>query len=64
MEEEGMQTTPNKLISIGKPLDIPKSFLDDLDKLIKAAYKNNNDIKEKIAKIVTTYKIDKERVGK
>lgn len=64
MEEEGMQTTPNKLISIGKPLDIPKSFLNDLDKLIKAAYKNNNDIKEKIAKIVTTYKIDKERVGK
>ena len=48
MEEEGMQTTPNKLISIGKPLDIPKSFLNDLDKLIKAAYKNNNDIKEKI----------------
>lgn len=64
MEEEGMQTTPNKLISIGKPLDIPKSFLNDLDKLIKASYKNNNDIKEKIAKIVTTYKIDKERVGK
>ena len=64
MEEEGMQTTPNKLNSIGKPLDIPKSFLNDLDKLIKAAYKNNNDIKEKIAKIVTTYKIDKERVGK
>lgn len=64
MEEEGMQTTPNKLISIGKPLDIPKSFLNDLDKLIKAAYKNNNDIKEKVAKIVTTYKIDKERVGK
>ena len=64
MEEEGMQTTPNKLISIGKPLDIPKSFLNDLDKLIKSAYKNNNDIKEKVAKIVTTYKIDKERVGK
>ena len=35
-----------------------------VDKLIKSAYKNNNDIKEKAAKIVTTYKIDKERVGK
>jgi len=64
MEEEGMQTTPNKLISIGKPLDIPKSFLDDLDELIKAAYKNSDDIKDRVAKIVTTYKVDKERVGK
>lgn len=64
MEEEGMQTTPNKLISIGKPLDIPKSFLDDLDELIKAAYKNSDDIKDRVAKIVTTNKVDKERVGK
>ena len=64
MEEEGMQTTPNKLISIGKPLDIPNSFLDDLDDLIKAAYKNSDDIKDRVAKIVTTYKVDKERVGK
>ena len=64
MEEEGMKTTPNKLISIGKPLDIPKSFLDDLDELIKAAYKNSDDIKDRVAKIVTTYKVDKERVGK
>ena len=64
MEEEGMKTTPNKLISIGKPLEIPKTFLDELDELIKAAYKNSNDIKDRVAKIVTTYKIDKERVGK
>jgi membrane peptidoglycan carboxypeptidase len=45
-------------------LDIPKSFLDDLDELIKAAYKNSDDIKDRVAKIVTTYKVDKERVGK
>lgn len=64
MDEEGMKKTPNKLISIGQPLDIPKSFLKDLDKLIASAYKNKNDIKDKVAKIVTTYKVDKERVGK
>ena len=64
MEEEGLEKTPNKLISIGKPLDIPESFLNDLDELIMYAYENNDDIKEKVAKIVTTYKIDKERVGK
>lgn len=64
MEEEGLKETPNKLISIGKPLDIPKSFLKDLDKLIESAYKNKDDIKDKVAKIVTTYTVDKERIGK
>lgn len=64
MEEEGMQTTPNKLISIGKPLNIPESFLNDLDNLIKSAYNNDDEIKDKVAKIVTTYKVDKERIGK
>ena len=64
MEEEGLERTPNKLISIGKPLDIPETFLDDLDELIKAAYTNGDDIKDKVAKIVTTYTVDKERVGK
>ena len=64
MDEEGMKETPNKLIHIGKPIRISSTFLDDLDELIKAAYKNNEDIKDKVAKIVTTYTIDKERVGK
>lgn len=64
MEEEGLKETPNRLISIGKPLDIPKTFLKDLDKLIEASYENKDDIKEKVARIVTTYTIDKERKGK
>ena len=64
MDEEGMKETPNKLIHIGKPIRISKTFMDDLDALIKAAYKNGDDIKDKVAKIVTTYTIDKERVGK
>ena len=64
MEEEGLKKTPNKLISIGMPLEIPKSFLNDLDELIKVAYENKEDIKDKVAKIVTTYTVDKERIGK
>lgn len=64
MDEEGLQETPNKLIHIGKPIKISKTFMEDLDGLIKAAYKNKDDIKDKVAKIVTTYTIDKERVGK
>ena len=34
-------------------------FFKKLDKLITASYKNNNDIKEKVATIVDTYTIDK-----
>lgn len=64
MDEEGLQETPNKLIHIGKPIKISKTFMEDLDQLIKAAYKNKDDIKDKVAKIVTTYTVDKERVGK
>ena len=64
MDEEGLQETPNKLIHIGKPIKISKTFMEDLDELIKAAYKNKDDIKDKVAKIVTTYTVDKERVGK
>ena len=64
MEEEGLKETPNKTIYIGKPLRIPATFMKDLDNLIKAAYKNSDDIKDKVAKIVTTYKVDKERIGK
>lgn len=64
MDEEGLKETPNKLIHIGKPIEMDdKKFLKDLDKLIEDAYKNETDIKDKVAKIVGTYKVDK-REGK
>ncbi len=60
MDEEGLKETPNKLIHIGKPIEMnDKKFFNDLDKLITASYKNNKDIKDKVAKIVVTYHIDK-----
>lgn len=60
MEEEGLKATPNKLIHIGKPIEMDDAkFFKKLDKLIDASYKNNNDIKEKVATIVDTYTIDK-----
>ena len=58
MDEEGLKETPNKLIHIGQPIEIDKDFLNKLDLLIKDAYNNDVDIKEKVAKIVKTYKID------
>jgi FlaA1/EpsC-like NDP-sugar epimerase len=58
MEEEGLKSTPNKLIHIGKPIKFDeKKFLKELDELIKQAYKNNINIKKLVAKIVDTYKI-------
>ena len=60
MEEEGLKKTPNKLISIGQPIKMDnKKFLKQLDELIKEAYKNGPDIKDKVAKIVDTYHVDK-----
>ena len=60
MEEEGLKDTPNKLIHIGKPIRFDNNkFLKDLDNLIKESYKNSDEIKEKLAKVVPTYKIDK-----
>lgn len=60
MDEEGLQSTPNKLIHIGKPIAMnDKLFFKALDKLIASAYKNDKNIKEKVATVVDTYKIDK-----
>ena len=59
MDEEGLKETPNKLIHIGKPIKISKTFMEDLDKLIKYSYQNKSDIKDKVAELVTTYTVDK-----
>ena len=60
MDEEGLKETPNKLIHIGRPIKLnEKKFLEDLDSLIKSAYENKDDIKDKVAKLVPTYTVDK-----
>lgn len=61
MDEEGLKETPNKLIHIGKPLNIKDSFLADLEQLIYIAQRNEGDIKKYTAKMVTTYKPAKEQ---
>ncbi len=61
MEEEGLKSTPNKLIHIGKPIDFDNNkFLKKLDNLIKYSYENKDDIKEKVHEVVDTYKIYKD----
>ena len=56
MAEEGLRKTENDLIHIGCPIPFDTNeFLSNLDDLMFAAYNNKKDIKERVARIVTTY---------
>ena len=56
MSEEGLKKTKNDLIYIGCPIPFDiEEFLQELDELLEAAYKNKDDIKERVQKVVTTY---------
>lgn len=56
MAEEGLKKTKNELIHIGCPIPFDEDkFLEELDELLEAAYKNKDDIKERLKKVVTTY---------
>ncbi len=56
MAEEGMQDTANKMIHIGKPIELEEeSFMLALSELKDACNKNADNIKELVANIVTTY---------
>ncbi len=57
MEEEGLKTTPNKLIHIGNPIQFDTDlFRQQLDNLMRAAYENSDTIIENIKEMVPTYK--------
>jgi len=59
MAEEGMQKTANDLIHIGAPIPFdPEEFFRQLEDLMSAAYNNRRNIEEKVAEIVTTYRIE------
>ena len=57
MSEEGMRTTPNKLIHIGSPIPFDTdTFLGQLDMLMSAAYDGREDyMRELVSEVVTTY---------
>ncbi len=57
MEEEGLQTTANKLIHIGSPIKFDTDlFQKQLGELMLAAYENVETITEKVREMVPTYK--------
>lgn len=56
MAEEGLKRTQNDLIHIGCPIPFDTDeFLSQLNELMDDAYKNKDDIRERVEKIVTTY---------
>lgn len=56
MLEEGMQKTANKLIFIGRPLQFDhNALMENLERLMKAAYENSDSIKQYVKECVTTY---------
>lgn len=56
MVEEELKKVKNELIHIGCPIpfDIGE-FLQQLDSLLEDVYKNKNDMKERVQRVVTTY---------
>lgn len=61
MAEEGMKETANKLIHIGKPIDIDESkFFIQLKALKEESKNESNDIRPLIKEIVSTYHYNEE----
>ncbi|RDU21991.1 polysaccharide biosynthesis protein [Anaerosacchariphilus polymeriproducens] len=59
MKEEGMQSTENQLIFIGKPIEFDKKkFFKQLEQLKEMTEKEEQDIKKEVQKIVPTYVIE------
>lgn len=56
MAEEGLKETANKLIHIGRPIEMnEEEFFMQLEELKEACYLDDEKIKEKVEKIVPTY---------
>ncbi|HBZ78509.1 MAG TPA: nucleoside-diphosphate sugar epimerase, partial [Clostridiales bacterium] len=57
MDEEGMQTTDNKLIFIGKPIEMDDEWLrKKIEELDLDSQEDDENIKKYVQEIVPTYK--------
>ena len=62
MKEEGMQDTANKLIHIGKPIQMDEErFLRQLEELKEYVVTEPDDIREWVQRIVPTYSIQEQK---
>ena len=64
MDEEGLQDTENKMIHIGKPIDMDEEkFMHQLIKLRDAANEDSDAIRAMVKEIVPTYQLPKEKAN-
>ena len=65
MKEEGMQETANKLIHIGKPIEMDDEwFLEKLHQLDEASRSESDRIRVLVSQVVPTYKYQmKDKTG-
>ena len=66
MDEEGLQETENKLIHIGRPIEMDDDwFLEKLKQLDEASKGESDRIRYLVSQVVPTYKYtpDREKVG-
>ena len=60
MDEEGLQSTDNELIHIGKPIDFDEElFVHQLEELDELSRMDSPKIKEKVMEVVPTYHMKK-----
>lgn len=60
MDAEGLERTPNKMISIGKPIEFDNDKLfETIDKLYMEAYNETDKMKDYLHELVPTYVIDR-----
>ncbi|MCQ4951871.1 polysaccharide biosynthesis protein [Holdemania filiformis] len=63
MAEEGLQTTPNRLIHIAKPIPFDvEAFMKQVEILAEASYTNSQNIKQLVSNIVLTYQLSQKQV--
>ena len=56
MDEEGLQDTENKMIHIGKPIELDEEkFMKQIEELRDYVVQEPDDIREKVQEIVSTY---------
>ncbi|MCH1941245.1 nucleoside-diphosphate sugar epimerase/dehydratase [Holdemania massiliensis] len=62
MAEEGLQTTPNQLIHIAKPIAFDvEQFMNQVEILSEASYTNSSTIKQLVSEIIPTYHPEKKQ---
>ena len=63
MNEEGLESTENSLIHIGKPIEMDDEWIRvKLRQLDEASYREEGNMKEIVSEIVSTYRPEEQKL--